>query len=181
MDTYKLKFTTLQNEIFRLLCIRAGESLNQSAIARLLKVSPTAVAKALPILEKEGFIKLEKHKEMNLNSVQLCRSQEIMRLKRAENLRLVYETGLADALEENFPGTAIILFGSFSRGDDTAKSDIDIAIMGSGKTKDIDLSAYETRLEKKININNYASAKDVHKELMENLCNGIVLAGGIEL
>ena len=60
MDMYKLKFTKLQLEIFRLLCVKAGERLNQRQIARLLKVSPTAIAKAIPKLEKESLLIKEK-------------------------------------------------------------------------------------------------------------------------
>ena len=181
MDTYKLKFTRLQMEIFRLLCIKAGERLNQSQIARFLKVSPTAVAKALPSLQKEGLAIIDESKEMNLTLIRLNRdSQKAMLFKRAENLKIIYEAGLQEFLEENFPGTAIILFGSYSRGDDTSKSDIDIAIIG-GKDKKMDLTAFEKKAERKIVINFYGSFKAIKKELQENICNGIVLAGGIAL
>ncbi|PIN80603.1 hypothetical protein COV16_00550, partial [Candidatus Woesearchaeota archaeon CG10_big_fil_rev_8_21_14_0_10_34_8] len=85
-----------------------------------------------------------------------------------------------DILEEEFPGATIILFGSFSRGDDTSASDIDIAIIGR-KEKEINLEKFEKLLERKININSYSALKDVHKDLRENICNGIVLVGGIQL
>ena len=103
-----------------------------------------------------------------------------MQLKRVANLKQIYETGLADFLEKEFAGAAIILFGSYSRGDDIANSDIDIAVIGR-KDKLIGLSAYEKLLERTININFYESWKKIHKNLKENICNGIVLAGGIEL
>ena len=35
--------------------------------------------------------------------------------------------------------------------------------------------------ERKININFYGSFKNIHKNLKENLCNGIMLAGSVEL
>src|SRR3989338_420520 len=178
MDTYKVKFTRLQMEIFRLLGVKAGEKRNQRQIARFLKVSPTAVAKSLPLLHKEILITVDESKEMNLTLVWINRdSQKAMLFKRAENLKLIYEAGLQEFLEENFPGTTIILFGSYSRGDDTSKSDIDIAVIGS-KDKRIDLTAFEKKLERKIIINFYGSFKDIKKELKENICNGIVLAGG---
>lgn len=181
MDTYKLKFTRLQLEIFRLLCIKAGDKLNQRQIAKNLKISPTAIAKSLPTMEKEGLIKVTRNANINLNYVELNRdNQKTMLLKRAENLKLIYELNLVDFLEEEFPGTTIILFGSYSRGEDTTTSDIDIAIIGA-KEKHIDLSIFEKKLERKILINHYQKLKEVHKELRENLCNGIVLAGGIEL
>ena len=181
MDTYKLKFTTLQQEIFRLLCIKSGEKLNQREISKLLKVSPTAIAKSVPELEKEGIIKRERQKKMNLIYLSLNRDNlNAMQSKRVENLKLLYETGLNQFLEGELPGAAIILFGSYSRGDDTTSSDIDVAVIGR-KGKTINLEDFEKKLERKININSYKSLNGIHKELRENICNGIVLSGGIEL
>jgi len=178
MDMYKLKFTKLQNEIFRLLCIKAGISLNQRGIARILNVSPTAVAKALYLLDKEKIVIVSKSKEMNLTSIQLNRDKAVG-FKRVENLKLIYESGLLGFLEEKFPGSTIILFGSYSKGEDTIKSDIDIAIIG--KEKKIDLIKFDKLLERRIFLHFYPSLKEMKKELKENILNGIILFGGIEL
>ena len=175
---YKLKFTKLQNEIFRLLCIKAGISLNQRGIARILNVSPTAVAKALYLLDKEKIVIVSKSKEMNLTSIQLNRDKAVG-FKRVENLKLIYESGLLGFLEEKFPGSTIILFGSYSKGEDTIKSDIDIAIIG--KEKKIDLIKFDKLLERRIFLHFYPSLKEMKKELKENILNGIILFGGIEL
>ena len=178
MDMYKLKFTKLQNEIFRLLCIKAGISLNQRGIARILNVSPTAVAKALYLLDKEKIVIVSKSKEMNLTSIQLNRDKAVG-FKRVENLKLIYESGLLGFLEEKFPGSTIILFGSYSKGEDTIKSDIDIAIIG--KEKKIDLIKFDKLLERRIFLHFYPSLKEMKKELKENILNGIILFGGVEL
>lgn len=181
MDIYKLKFTILQLEIFRLLCIKAGEKLNQRQIAKLLKVSPTAIAKSIPKLEKESLIMKEKQKNINLILLMLNRDSKMaVQLKRAENLKLIYESRLNEFLEEELPGATIILFGSYSRGDDTSSSDIDIAVIGR-KEKEIRLENFEKLLERKIILNFYPSLKEIYKELKENICNGIVLSGGMEL
>ena len=178
MDIYKLKFTRLQIEIFKLLCIKAGEKLNKRQISKLLKVSPTAIAKSLPLLKKEELITIKK--ETTLDQVELNRNQKTMLLKRVENLRYIYQSELKEFLEENFPGTVIVLFGSYSKGEDTLKSDIDIAII-EGKEKFLDLKKYEKILEREIRINFYPSFKEIHKNLKENIFNGIVLSGGISL
>jgi len=180
MDMYKLKFTILQNEIFRLLCARAGTSLNQREIARLLCVSPTAVSKSLAGLEKEGLAKVERSKTMNLSSVRFNRdSPRAIALKRVENLRLVYESGLADFLEQKFPGCATILFGSYSLGEDTEKSDIDIAVIGSGG-KQTDLTQYEKLLERSINLQFYEDIRKIDRNLRSNVLRGITLSGVAE-
>lgn len=180
MDTNTLKFTSLQNQIFRLMCIKSGQKLNQREIARHLTVTPTGIAKALINLEKNLLIKVEKNKIMNLNLISLNRIQKTLKLKQLENLKQLYELELTEYLEEKYPGTIIILFGSFAKGEDTTKSDIDIAIIGS-KNKNINLENFEKKLERQININTYNSIKEINKELKENLYNGIILAGGIEL
>lgn len=154
---------------------------NGRGIAKELKVSPTAVANALPELEKEGLIRVEKSKTMNLFSIEFNRdSRNAIDLKRVENLKQIYESGLISFLEEKFAGGTIILFGSYSLGWDVSKSDIDIAIIGR-KDKTIDLGRYEKLLGRKIIINFYPSFKDIHKHLRNNILNGILLSGGIEL
>ena len=180
MDMYKLKFTKLQNEIFRLFCIKMI-SLNQRGVARMLKVSPTAIAKSIIGLEKYGLIKTEKSKTMNLISIQ-CNGDNpsAIALKRVENLKLIYESGLVGFLEETFPGCTIILFGSYSLGEDNEKSDIDVAIIGS-KQKQINLIKFDQSLERTIFINNYEDMSKIDKNLKSNILNGITLSGVIEL
>ncbi|MEK6938645.1 MAG: nucleotidyltransferase domain-containing protein [Nanoarchaeota archaeon] len=176
INTSKLKLTLLQQDILRLLFTKTGVKLNQREIANFLKVSPPAVMKALPNLN--NFIKISKDKRW---SIELNRSEhKVMQLKRADNLKQIYESGLADFLENKFPGATIILFGSYSRGEDLINSDIDIAVIGR-KDKLIDLGKYEKELERQINIHFYDSFTKIHKNLKENLCNGILLTGGIEL
>ncbi|MEK6913106.1 MAG: nucleotidyltransferase domain-containing protein [Nanoarchaeota archaeon] len=188
MDMYKLKFTRLQNEIFRLLCIKAGSSLNQRDIAKTLKVSPTAVSKALPLLEKEKLIEVKRLNKINLLSIKFNRDSQIaINLKKLENLKLIYESELLDFLNDAFLGCTIILFGSYSKGEDINmlfpeghKSDIDIAVIGM-RDKKIDLTKFEKLLEREININFYESWKIIDQHLKNNILNGVILHGGVEL
>ena len=181
INIYKLKLTNLQQEILRLFFIKAGKSLNQRQIANFLKVTQPAVMKAVPLLETEKLIRVKQDKETKRWSIGLNRdNHKVMQLKRADNLRQMYESGLADFLEKEFAGAVILLFGSYSRGEDIINSDIDIAVIGR-KDKQIALRKYEKSLERRININFYDSFKNIHKHLKENLCNGITLAGGVEL
>lgn len=177
----KLKLTTLQSDILRILFKKVGYTLNQRQIACFAGVTQPAVMKAIPYLEQLGFVILKKDRETKRWSIELNRSDHrVMQLKRADNLKQIYESGLADFLEERFPGATIILFGSYSRGDDIINSDIDIAVIES-KDKPIALTDYEKVLERRININFYGSFGEINKNLKENLANGIILAGGFEL
>ncbi len=181
INLYKLKLTILQQEIIRLFFIKANNSLNQRRIANLLEVSPPAVMKALPGLTKQGYVIVEQDKESKRLSIKLNRENpKILQLKRTDNLKQIYESGLAEHIENKFPGTTIILFGSYSRGEDTASSDIDMAVIGS-KEKSLEVEIFEKMLERKINIVFFKSFHSINKHLKENILNGISIVGGIEL
>lgn len=181
INIYELKLTNLQQRILRFLFVKSGSEVNALKIAKSLNVSQPAVSKALPFLEKERMIKLEKNPESGRLSIQINKeNHKIMQLKRVDNLKLIYETGLADFIEKEFAGSVIILFGSYSRGEDTVRSDVDIAII-ERKDKIIDLKEFEDALERKINLNFFDSFQKIHDNLKENIFNGIVLVGGVEL
>src|SRR3989344_2737274 len=185
MDICAVKWTRLQSEIFRLLCIKSGQNLNLRSIARLLKRSPTAISNALQLLEKGKLVKIKRTENINMLFIELNReNQDAINLKRVENLKQVYESGLAKFLHNNFPGTTIILFGSYSRGEDILndehKSDIDIAIIGT-KGKEANFKEFNKLLGRIIFINFYSSFKKIHKNLKDSILNGIILSGSIDL
>ena len=167
MDIYKLNWTQLQSELFSLLCLKAGKELSQREIAKELEVSPTAVAKALINLKEESFVKVNKVK--NINFISFNRDEKkVVELKRVENIKNIYLSNLMGYLEVQFAGGTIILFGSYSTGEDTNTSDIDLAIIGR-KDKLIDLEKFEKILNRKITINFYESFSKIHKYLKNNI------------
>ena len=181
VNMYKLKLTNLQQEILRLLFTKAGILLNARNIAKALEVSQPAVSKALPLLQKKDFIIIKKDKESKRLSIEINRDNPlVIELKRVDNLKQIYESGLSKYLYNSFPGATIILFGSYSFGEDTIKSDIDIAII-SGSEKDLRLEIFEKLLERKIIINYYKSFKEIRNELLNNILNGITLKGAVDL
>ena len=187
----KPKLTLLQQDILRLLYIKAGLSLNQNNIARYLKVSPPAVMKALPKLKDENFIIIRQDKNSKRWSIELNQdNKKVIDLKRADKLKQIYDSNVSDHLEQLFAGNLIILYGSYSRGEDTLiydneehSSDIDIAIIGINKNhEELDeFIEYEKILERKIHIIFFKSFKDIHDDLKNNILNGIILSGSVEL
>ena len=178
MDIYKLNWTVLQLEIFSLLCLKAGEKLSQRETAQILKVSPTAVANSIESLKDKNLIKVEKTKTVNFISFNRDELRAI-ELKRVENLKNIYLSGLSDYLKRELAGAAIILFGSYSFGEDIINSDIDLAII-ERSNKNLHLEAYEKILNRKINLNFYKSWNLIPKHLKNNILNGILLDGSIE-
>ncbi|TAL57589.1 MAG: MarR family transcriptional regulator, partial [Nanoarchaeota archaeon] len=176
VNIYKLKFT-LEQDVLRFLFMNPERAFTGRAIALRLKASMPGIKKTLPQLVKAGLIKVEKDKESKRLSIKLNREEKIaLSLKRADNLKQIYESRLVDYLEENLPGTTIILFGSYSRGEDYSNSDIDIAVIGR-KEKPLELADFEKKLERKITVNFYINPRDIHKNLKENIYRGITLVG----
>ena len=188
VNRYKSEFTLLQQEILRYLFVKAGISFNARRLAKPLERTQAGIIKALPELEKEGLVRIRKDKDSGRWSIELNRdNSKAITLKRVENLKMIYESGLVNFLANSFPGTTIILFGSYSRGEDVWTneeeehiSDIDIAVIGT-KGKEIDLTQFEKILERGIIINFYNSFKEIHKNLKDNILNGILLSGSIDV
>ena len=176
MDTYKVNFTKAELEILLFLLERTGERFSQREIAQALNTSPTTITNALPQLHEHITIQ----KTKTANYITAKRDKKTRQLKRAANLKNIYITGLADELEEQLAGATIILFGSYSKGEDTKTSDIDIAIIGR-KPKTINLEAYEKQLHRPIRIQYYQTIQEIHAELRNNILNGIILTGSIHL
>ena len=177
MDIYKEKWTKLEQEIFSFLCKKAGDKLSQRDIAKELKVSPTAVSKPIKNLAKYNLINIEKTKTINF----ICfnrDNQAAIEIKRVENLKNIYISGFSSFLLESFPGCTIILFGSYSKGEDTISSDIDVAII-EGKEKILNLKDYEKTLNREISIHFYESFKKLNEHFRNNLFGGILLHGSI--
>ena len=181
INIYKPKLTILQQRIFRLLCMRTGIFLNAHRISQVLQVSQAGVSKALPLLEKEGLITVSKDADSKRLAITLNREyHHTVWLKRVDNLNQVYESGLVQFFFDSYSNATVILFGSYASGEDNFSSDIDIALLGV-TDKNIDLTKFNTLLERTIHINYYLSLKKLNNPLLSNLCNGIILKGAIEL
>ncbi len=156
-------------------------SFRGRVLARALKKSASGVIKSMRNLEKRGLINL---KEDFTLSIGLNRDNKlIFTLKRIANIKSLYESGLVSYLSDKFPGSAIIVFGSYSYGEDAESSDIDIAIMGYPEKHRAsnDFMKWEKRLHRKIQLHFFENTKSIHKNLKDNIVNGIVLEGAIKL
>jgi predicted nucleotidyltransferase len=176
----KLKLTILQKEILDVLFIKVGDSLSQRDLSKTTGFSPTAVMKAVRGLVNLKLINFNIDKSGRSEITLNFDNEKVAYMKRIFNLNSIYESGLDFFLEDKFPSATIVLFGSYARGDDTLKSDIDIAIIGT-KERNIDMKKYEGVLEREIILQFYDSFSKIHKNLKENIFNGVVYSGGIEL
>ncbi|MBI2629531.1 nucleotidyltransferase domain-containing protein [Candidatus Pacearchaeota archaeon] len=173
-----MKNTDTKEKIQELLFDFPTRRFHVREISRILKISPPSISGSLKQLEKENMITIDKkflyEVKANLDN------SNFKNFKRVSNLKRMYLSGLIEYLYDKFPLSTIILFGSYSRGEDIERSDIDIAIIGY-KEKNLELESFEKLLERKININFYPDLKSIETNLKSSILNGITLKGVVQL
>ena len=151
-----------------------GAKFHIREIARLTGLSAPGVSKIVRRLKKEGLLLSEKNYLME--NVFASKNEKFLRLKRCYNLLNIYESGLVEFLQQEYEEPeAIVLFGSYAKGEDSSKSDIDIAVF-TNKTKDVRLAGFERKTGRAINLYTIR-ADECKKEFLNSLANGIVLYG----
>jgi len=151
------------------------------ALSRKLQISATWISKAVAGFEKSGFIISKKDQESRL--IRFRANQDNLNFKRLKisyNFYSLHQSGLLDCLIESYskPET-IVLIGSYRRGEDDEKSDIDIAVITS-KNHNGNYSKFEKKLKRKIKILELKKSK-VEKEFMNTLANGMVMYGYLDI
>lgn len=146
--------------------------------ARLTRLSAPGVLKILKKLKKENLLVSEKNKIFE--NVQASKNERFIIMKKLYNILSIFDSRLVEFLRDLYeePG-AIVLFGSYSKGEDTSKSDIDIAII-TKKEVNPDLKRFEKMLKRKINVYEIQINK-CDKEFLNNLANGTILYGYLEV
>ena len=144
-------------------------------ISRKIKLAPTSIRKYLSTFLKEDIINVKKAHPFN-GLVSNRDNDAFIFYKRAYNLYSLKE--LRELIINSIHPQAIVLFGSYSRGEDIETSDIDILIISKVK-KDISVSNMERKMERKINIMVINDLKELDKVIQKKINNGIVLYGEI--
>ena len=150
-------------------------------ISKEAKLAHTSVKTYLKKLENEAVIKKIIQKKgtrtfpiykANINSGAYKRN------KRHYNRNHHEFYGLLSYLGNKLMPKVMVLFGSYSRGEDTEESDIDIFV--ECQKQDIDLTQYEKALNRKVQLHFNKNFKALPIELKNNIINGVVLWGYLE-
>lgn len=147
-------------------------------LERLTGLSMPGVRKIVDRLAKEGLLGSEKEKVVK--NYYAKRNEKFVQIKRSYNLYSIFSSGLLDFLKNKYKEPeSIVLFGSYGKGEDISKSDIDIAVI-TPTNKELNLSAFEKKLARKIKIYEIRLEK-AEKEFLNTLGNGIVLYGYLKV
>jgi len=153
-------------------------------IAKLTKISHTTIGKYLKKLERGGYLITNPTKPYSTYRAN-TESKKYLNLKLYYNLEKIRESKLIEELEKNYSYPTIVLFGSYSKAIDDEKSDIDICIISEVKSE-LNLKSYENIIGRPISLhlfNNkrWKTAKQKNPNLINSICNGIVLSGQLEV
>jgi|GEM_PF-348360 len=156
-----------------------------SDLADVLKISKATANRVVKDLEKEGFLNIKVIGKVWRITCNQKHAYNYTR-KIGYNLEMIYSSPILPAISEVIKShQAIILFGSYRKGDDTEKSDIDIAIevLSNEELKIIPLAIlpeFGFRKDVPVNLHVFSRAK-INHNLFANIANGIVLDGFLEV
>lgn len=149
--------------------------------SRILGISPMTVKRALDLLVKDRLIRRDEFKNQILYKGNL-ESSAFKHLKVAYNLAWLEEKGIVDYMKENLAGLiTMVLYGSFAKGENDEKSDIDLLVISvSPRKRDFRL---QELLEKETSLTIFKpsewreQAKKNKAFYMDIITEGIVLFG----
>lgn len=108
------------------------------------------------------------------------RSDKYLIEKRLWNIGQVYDSGLIDHLKDEYSDPLIILFGSYSFGEDIDRSDIDIFVETSRKV--VVPNSFSKKLRREVQVFREKNIKNIKNKLLINsILNGIVLSGHVRI
>ena len=149
-------------------------------IERIVNVPLPSAIKYVKELKKEEILKESEISGVKFYSADR-NSTNFLIEKRLFNVKSIHDSGLIEQIIKQDKNPLIILFGSYSLGEDLEESDIDLYIEGNGKGG-LKLDKFEKILNRKIQIFTFKSIKNIqNKDLANNIINGIVLNGYLEV
>lgn len=145
-------------------------------ISREINLAQTSVRKYFKDLLKQGLIKKKKSSPFdgyvaNRENESFIYSKRFYNFLSLEKLKVFF-------MDNYFP-KALILFGSYSLGEDVEESDIDLLVISNSKPK-VDLDSFEKVLSRKINLIFVKSLNELDKKIQTKIKNGIVLGGFLD-
>ena|SRR3989338_3247038 len=145
-------------------------------ISRKIKIAPTSVRNNIKQLLSENLIKKKESSPFN-GFIANRDNDQFLWKKRAYNLLSLKE--LSDDIVFQCHPQLLIVFGSYSLGQDIESSDIDILISTETK-KEITVKKFEKKIKRDIHLIIINNLNDIEIKIKNKVLNGIVLYGGFD-
>lgn len=156
--------------------------INIRRYSRLMRISPPTASKLLKRYEEEGLLESSKYERYIFFTARRD-SKDFIDLSRMYWRSRLEE--LSSFLVSGFTiEPAVVLFGSLSKAEVKADSDVDLAVIGlgnaPGRFKDTNLATFEKDIGRKIEIFRFKSLMDASKlPVWKAVLNGYILRGAI--
>lgn len=144
-------------------------------ISRKISLAPTSVRNIVKNLEENHLIARKKSKPFDGYTANR-ENEDFIFYKKIYNLYSLKDL-IREITNQIYP-SAIVLFGSYSRGEDVTSSDIDLLILSKTK-KEINILLFEKILKRKINILVIDKLEKLEEPIRKKINNGMVLYGEI--
>jgi len=154
-------------------------------IAKKTKINHTTIRQHLLKLAKEEYLLHNKNTYPYDTYIANHTSSKFHNLKLFFNLEKIRKSNLLEKINKAYDKPLIILFGSYAKAQDDEKSDIDLAIL-TPITKEMTFLDCEKIINRKISLHLYTpqlweTTKKKNPYLINNMCNGIILSGQLEV
>lgn len=170
----------IKEKIKEFFFINPTSKLRVRQIERKIKIPLPSVIRYVKELEHEKILNKEVISGISTYSADRS-SQTYLIEKRAFNLKQIFISGLIDYFVNEYSNPVIVLFGSYSKGEDTENSDIDLYIE-TRKKQTFNLEKFEKILKRKIQVFNHKNIKEISNlNLANNIINGITLNNFLEV
>lgn len=168
-----------QDKIMKAFFNSPSQNFHIRELSRLTKIPVSTVSRIIKDILKKDLLSV-KRKTPILELGANLESKNFIQHRKEFNISQIKNMGILDFLISKYnEPEAIVLFGSYSRGEDIEKSDIDILVV-TNKRIAPNLEKYEKLLQRKIHLLEM-NIKDIKPELLNNIINGIILHGYLKL
>jgi len=155
-----------------------------SELAEKLQISKKTANRVVNELVKENFLLLEEiGRTWRISCNPLHPYNKTIKV--GYNLTAVYTVDIIEWVYKTVGNAkAIVLFGSYRKGDNNSNSDLDIAVevVGNKDLEIISLGEFHIGFRKKVPVNLHVfSRNNIDLNLFANIANGIVLDGFLEV
>ncbi|HOW37059.1 MAG TPA: nucleotidyltransferase domain-containing protein [Candidatus Pacearchaeota archaeon] len=170
----------IKETIKRFFFVNPNSKLRVREIEKKLKLSLPSVIRYCKELQKEEILTTIKTGNVVFYTADKTNSNFILQ-KKFYNLNSMYESGLIEFLKKELSNPPVLVFGSYSRGEDIETSDIDLYIETSSN-KIIDLHDFEKELKRNIQVFKHKSVREIKNvNLANNILNGVILNNYLEV
>src|SRR3989344_5491015 len=136
-----MKTKNIKKIISEFFLINPTAKLRVREIERTLELPLPSVIRYCKELEKEKILSIIKTGNVSFYTANKI-SEKYLLEKKLFNIKSMYESGLIEYIRKELNNPAIILFGSFAKGEDTEESDIYLYLETPSK-KELNLEEFE--------------------------------------